>query len=173
MALEPLIRGDEIWVYYGAENEAHALTKQDIPLRTHPLGDTPIPLAQQSWLEERRGYGGLAMIRRDGLVSLDSDAPEGVVITKPFVCRGKQLLINADASRGRIRVELLDEMGVALPGFEAGRSDPLNGDSVSQLARWEGESDLTSLEGRKIKLRLLMSHSKLFSFRFADSDGAP
>ena len=173
IALEPLIREDEIWVYYAAENEAHALTKQDVQLGTHPLGDTPVPLAQQSWLKERRGYGGLAMVRRDGLVSLDSDAPEGVVITKPFVCRGKQLLINADASRGRIRVELLDVMGVPLLGFEAGRSDPLHGDSVSQLASWDGKSDLSSLESRKIKLRLLMAHSKLFSFRFAKTDGAP
>ena len=106
-------------------------------------------------------------------MSLDSDAPEGVVITKPFVCRGNQLLINADASRGRIRVELLDEMGVALPGFEEDRSDPLHGDSVSQLVSWDGKSDLSSLEGRKIKLRLLMSHSKLFSFRVDKNDGAP
>ena len=113
------------------------------------------------------------MIRRDGLVSLDSDAPEGVVITKPFVCRGNQLLINADASRGRIRVELLDEMGVPLQGFQAARSDPLHGDSVSQLVSWDGESDLSSLEGQKIKLRLLMAHSKLFSFRFAKTEGAP
>ena len=173
MALEPVIRDDEIWVYYGAQNEAHALTKQDVLLRTHPLGDTPRPLAQQSWLKERSGYGGLAVIRRDGLVSLDSDAPEGVVITKPFVCRGNQLLINADASRGRIRVELLDEMGVPLQGFQAARSDPLRGDSVSQLVSWDGESDLSSLEGQKIKLRLLMAHSKLFSFRFAKTEGAP
>ena len=173
MALEPLIREDVIWVYYAAENEAHALTKQDVQLRTHALGDTPIPSDQQSWLDEKRGYGGLAIVRRDGLVSLDSDAPEGVVITKPFVCRGNQLLINADASRGRIRVELLDEMGVALPGFEEDRSDPLHGDSVSQLVSWDGKSDLSSLEGRKIKLRLLMSHSKLFSFRVDKNDGAP
>ncbi len=173
MALEPVIRGDEIWVYYAAQNEAHALTKQDVQLRTHSLGDTPIPSAQQSWLKERRGYGGLAIVRRDGLVSLDSDAPEGVVITKSFVCRGNQLLINADASRGRIRAELLDETGVALPGFEGDRSDPLHGDSVSQLVSWDGKSDLSSLEGRKIKLRLLMSHSKLFSFRVDKNDGAP
>ncbi len=173
MALRPVIKGDEIWVYYGAENEAHALTKQDVLLRTHVLGDTPVPLAEQSWLQERQGYGGLAMIRRDGLVSLDSDAPEGVVITKPFVCRGERLLINADASRGRIRVELLDETGLALPGFGAARSDPLHGDSVSQLVSWDGESDLSSLKGRKIKLRLLMAHSKLFSFRFAKTEGAP
>ncbi len=172
IALEPLIREDEIWVYCAAENKAHVLTKQDLRLGTHSLGDTAIPLDQQSWLKERRGYGGLAMVRRDGLVSLDSDAPEGVVTTKPFVCRGKQLLLNADASRGRIRVELLDRMGVALPGFEAGRSDPLHGDSVSPLASWDGKSDLSSLEGRKIKLRLLMSHSKLFSFRFGKIEGA-
>ena len=173
IALEPVVREDEIWVYYTAESEAHALTGPDVRLRTHALEEAETPLARQSWLQRRRGYGGLATLRRDGLLSLDSDSPEGVVVSKPFVCRGNQLLINADASRGRMRVELLDDKGTPLPGFEASRADPLRGDSVSQLASWEGKSDLSSLQGRVIKLRFLMVHSKLFSFRFTRTEGSP
>ena len=63
IALEPVIKEDKIWVCYAAENEAHALTKQDVQLRTHPLEDTPIPLTQQSWLKKRRGT---AAWRRSG-----------------------------------------------------------------------------------------------------------
>ena len=129
------------------------------------------------------GAGGLAVARRDGFVSLDAGADPGEVLTRTLWCRGGSLVVNADASdpsvwrregsrwkkhpgsQGEIRVELLDENGSVLPGYEAGRCDPLRTDSLAHPVRWEGQSDLNSLKDRKIRIRFLLKNAKLYSFR--------
>jgi hypothetical protein len=85
-ALTPLVVGDEIRVYYAAEDEAHPLARQDVSLQTHAVSRAHVPLDEQSWLRRRRGYGGLATCRRDGFVSLDA-ARRRRVVTKAFRCR--------------------------------------------------------------------------------------
>ncbi len=168
LGLKPLVVGDEIRVYYAAESEAHALTRQDLPLLTHPAQKPPESLSEQSWLERRRGFGGLAISRRDGLVSLDSGSPLGVLVTKPFTLRGQRLLINADASMGRFRVEVQDSQGDPVVGFAASDSDVFRKDSLRHVASWKGQQDLSSLQGEVIKVRLLMTNTKLYSFTLSD-----
>ena len=170
LGLKPLVVGDEIRVYYAAENEAHALTRQDLPLLTHPPVSPPESLSKQSWLERRRGFGGLAISRRDGFVSLDSGSPLGVLVTKPFTLRGQKLLINLDASMGRCRVEIQDSQGNSVEGFAASDSDIFRGDSLRHVASWKGKRDLSSLQGEAIKVKLLMTNTKLYSFTVSDKE---
>ena len=132
------------------------------------------------------GAGGLAVARRDGFVSLDAGAESGEVVTRTLWCRGGILAVNADASdpsvwrregnrwkkhpggKGEVRVELLDENGSVLPGFEAERCDPLRVDSLAHAVSWSGQSDLSSLKDRKIRIRFLLSNAKLYSFRLGN-----
>ena len=144
--------------------------RQDLPLLTHPAKKPPESLSEQSWLERRRGFGGLAVSRRDGFVSLDSGSPLGILVTKPFTLRGQKLLINADASRGRFRVEVQDSQGDPTEGFAASDSDVFRGDSLRHVASWKGKQDLSSLKGEVIKVRLLMTNSKLYSFTLSETE---
>ena len=163
-ALTPLIVGDEIRVYYVAEDEAHALARQDVSLQTHALSRAEVPLDEQSWLRRRRGYGGLATCRRDGFVSLDAGSAPAELVTKAFRCRGDRLVLNADASKGEVRVELMDSGGSPIAGFEESDSDPLEKDSPRQVVTWRGRSDLSSLDGKVVKIRIVMNNARLFSF---------
>ena len=67
--------------------------------------------------------------------------------------------------QGEVRVELLDENGSVLPGFEAARCEPLRSDALSHTMSWEGQPDLNSLKDRKIQIRFLLRNAKLYSFR--------
>jgi hypothetical protein len=159
----PLIVEDEIWIYYGASQ----------PSKGHTL------ISEQWWnrpIEEvRKRYPnldfnlpihaiGLAKLRLDGFVSLDAESEEGVFLTKPLVFQGKRLTINAK-SEGGITVELLDENRQPLPACGQ-QSDVFRGDSVRQTVTWHGDSDLSKLAGKPVRLRFRLSNSKLYSFVF-------
>ena len=173
-ARRPLVLRDQIWVYYVAEDEAHALTSSDISLQAHRPTDVALTSSgrtdfnAQSWLRRRRGYGGLATCRRDRFVSLDAGSNPGEVLTRAFVCQGNRLLVNADAGDGEIRVEVADEDGGPLAGFGLSVADPLKQDSLNHVVTWEGQADLRSLQGHSVRLRFLIKNSKLFSFRLEE-----
>jgi len=140
---------------------------------------------EQPWASHG-GAGGLATARRDGFVSLDAGAEQGQVTTRAFWCRGKGLAVNVDAldprrfkrlghrwrehpgGEGEIRAELLDEAGTPLEGYQLSRSDPFKGDSQSKLMSWGGESDLSPLRKKRIRIRFSMKNAKLYSFRLVE-----
>ena len=163
-ALNPLLVGDEIRVYYAAENGPHALSPEDATLLTHAVEAAPETPAEQEWVRRGRGFGGLARCRRDGFVSLDSGSSPGSLLTRPFTCRGDRVLVNADARLGELRVEILDAEGQPLEGFAEADADRIRGDSLTHVAGWRGNADLSSLKGRAIRLRIHMTNSKLYSF---------
>lgn len=109
---------------------------------------------------------GLATSRVDGFVSIDAGRTQGSLTTKPFIFDGNHLLINANAAGGAIKVELMDERGTPLPGFEAERSIALDGDSMRHEVRWRSDSRLADQAGQPIKLRFSMRAVRLYSFVF-------
>ena len=170
LGLKPLVLEDQIRVYYAAESEAHALTRPDVSLLAHAPAKVPESLTEQTWLKRRRGFGGLAVSARDRLVSLDSGSPLGILQTRPFTNRGRKLLINADASLGRFRVEIQDAEGRPLEGFTASNSDVFRGDSSRHVASWNGKQDLSSLREKVVRVRLLMTASKLYALTLSDTE---
>lgn len=168
-ALKPLVVGDQIRVYYAAESEAHALTREDLSPLSNSMEATPEVLVKHHWPQRKRGFGGLAVCRRDGFVSLDSGSSQGVLLSKQFTCRGNQIILNADASQGRLQVEILDRSGQPLKGFSELDSDILMGDSIHHVASWQGSQDISSLKGKVIRVRFLMTNTKLYSFTCSDA----
>ena len=87
MAGRPIVRGDEIWIYHGANRFRG-------PMEVYP--------------EEYQRYGGdvgamyLTKLRLDGFVSLDARG-DGTVVSRPFDLGGGELRVNADASGGELR----------------------------------------------------------------------
>ncbi len=91
-----------------------------------------------------------------------------MIETKPFVFKGNKLLlnINTDAT-GYAQVGILDENGKPIPGFSADDCIYINGNFISTEVNWLNKgSDLSSLEGKVVRLYFRMRGSKLYSMQF-------
>ena len=87
-----------------------------------------------------------------------------MLTTKPFTFSGSKLVVNADAARGRLCVEIIDAAGSPVPGFGSGDCDGIESDAIHQLVTWNGRPELNSLEGRAVKLKFSLNQARLFSF---------
>jgi hypothetical protein len=116
----------------------------------------------------REGGGlGLATLRLDGFASLDASYDGGRVTTKAFRTHGRQLRVNAKADCGRLRVEVLDVTGRALPGFGRDECPPIRADGVDEPVGWKDRDSLDSLKDRPIRLRFHLENVRLYSYRIA------
>lgn len=106
-------------------------------------------------------------LRTDGFVSIHAPLDGGELITKPLVFEGKKLLLNfATSAAGQIQVELQDASGIPIPGFTLAEAKPIVGDAIERVANWAKGNDLSSLAGKPVRLRFVMSDADLFSIRF-------
>ena len=100
----------------------------------------------------------LAVLRRDGFISLDAGEQAGTIQTKPFNLPGTKLLVNVDAPKGNLRVEVLDGEGNVVA-----RSEPLSGDLLSETVTW-AEGDIAKLKGRTSSLRFTLRNGQFYSY---------
>lgn len=129
--------GDETWVYYTGLTTGHG-------------GAMPA----------KRLSIGRAEWRRHGFVSMDA-AGQGRVETKPLRLAAPSLIVNGDASRGELRVALLETDGRAIPGFAMEESEPLRTDATRWTARWKSEAKPPT--DRPVRAVLELSNCRLFS----------
>ncbi|HUT73788.1 MAG TPA: hypothetical protein VM221_03000 [Armatimonadota bacterium] len=135
----PILRGDELWFYYtGIKYRCGA-----------PEGARDM------------GAVCLAVLRRDGFVSLDAGEEEGAVLTRPFTLPRGHLHLNVDASNGQAVVQLCDDNGAAIAGLEA--SEPITGDQLDAVAHWPN-AKLEALAGRRVCLRIRLRQAQLYSY---------
>jgi hypothetical protein len=139
----PIRIGDELFIFYQGRETLH-------------------------WAEEPFGHigsVGLAKLRVDGFVSLDTQNLAGYATTVPLILDGASLHINAKARPGSVAVEMLDENGSPIPGFE--RSDCIafsNSDSTDHAIQWRNGKSLSDLANRAVQLRFYVQAAKLYSF---------
>lgn len=100
-----------------------------------------------------------AVWRKDGFTSMDA-AGKATLTTKPVVFAGKELIVNFQAES--LRISLLDASGKVIR-----ESQPLTGDSVSQVVNWKGAGDLSAWSGTPVQLRFEFARGSLWSFRFS------
>ena len=143
----PLVHNDEIWIYYNGYGVDHH--------HTRPPGVEGFPNAI-----------GLAKLRLDGFVSIDTGEAGGTLTTKPLTFAGAKLTLNANAQNGRVLVEVLDADGRPIAGYGKSDCDAFEGDSLRHTVTWKGKADLTRLEGKAVKLRFYLRQAKLYSFAF-------
>jgi hypothetical protein len=139
----PVVVNDQIFVYYTAITTTH---------------DGPIP--------PKRCSIGRACWRLDGFVSLDAGPTEGVVETVPLVVTGSRLEVNANASRGRLSVEVLSATGEPLPSYGHAECAALHSDGVRHVVRWKGKPHLP--EHPSVRLRFGLQNVELYSFGFGE-----
>lgn len=108
------------------------------------------------------------VLPRHRFAAMAAGARGGEFTTHPLVVRGSRLVLNyATSVAGSIQVELLDADGRPLPGFAAANMPPLFGDELDATVRWKQGSDLSSLQGRPVRLRVKLKDADLFALRFA------
>jgi len=135
-----------------------------------PYGGFPIrhDTQQTDWVSAI----GIATLRMDGFAAWEAGAESGELVTQPFRCNGDRLFINAQAQEGSLRVEVLDENGNPLEGFEARSGHVVTTDTLAKendgWIRWTKEPDLRRVQGKQIQLRFTMQNARLYSFRVAD-----
>jgi len=117
------------------------------------------------------GAVGLATLRKDGFVSLDSELAVAKVMTKRLLNARGPLRVNYDGSRtgigGYLAVEVLDADGYVIEGYSKRDCDPLGGDSIDQIVTWGEQKELPTGVG-PIRLHFLMKNTSLYSFMAGD-----
>ena len=105
--------------------------------------------------------------RLDGFVSLRTGSAGGELITKPLTFVGSKLVLNyATTSGGSVEVELQNEQGEAIPGFEIFQCQSLTGDQVRGTVTWKKDSNLSKLAGQPIRIRLKAKDVDIYSLQF-------
>jgi len=105
---------------------------------------------------------GMATWPRDRIVGLRAGTAGGELVVEQTV-QGKELHINADAKGGRLAVELANDFGAPIPGFEAARCLPLQANSLDHVVRWEGGWPLVGRAGRPVEVKMKMANAEVFS----------
>jgi len=106
-------------------------------------------------------------LRPDGFVSVNAPYRGGEMVTPPLVFAGRELTLNvATSAAGEARVEVQDSAGQPLAGRRLSDCDPVFGDELDRVVTWKGNSDLTSLAGRPVRLRFVMRDADLYAIQF-------
>lgn len=159
-----LVKDDVVYIYYFGTNIRHGEGRSTGIGQLANTGDGKI--------EDRMCGLGLATIPADRFLSLQpvNWAGEGVLETKPFKFSGALLIVNADLNGGKLRIEVVDENGQAMPGYGREQSRLAVYDPLRYSVTWKqqdgNEKGLGQIpKGQSIALRFLLDNSELYSFQ--------
>ena len=137
----PIRKGDELWIYYSGLDVRY-----------------PVQGAYKGGIH-------LARLRRDGFVSFWAGEPGGFVETRALQFEGNRLFVNADASKGEFRAEVIDERGrTVLEGWSKDLSRTLDSDHLRVELSWQGQKGIQDLKGKHVRFRFHLKEAHLFSF---------
>ena len=158
----PVVRGDELWFYYWAGKYRGGWKwvgpDGDWTTRNGSWTDGTWVTCDDFHPDPDISAVCLAVLRRDGFVSLDAGETEGTIVTKPFKLPGSKLFVNVDAPSGQLRVEALDRNGKVLAA-----STSMAGDLLRAEVKWQ-KGDLARLKGKAISLRFTLRNASLYSY---------
>jgi hypothetical protein len=145
----PVGRADELWFYYtGVKHYAFIASGNE------PGYDDYYP---------DKGAVCLAVLRRDGFVSLDAGEQTGTLVTRPFVLQAPTLLVNVDARNGELEATVSDG-----DGRVAAVSRSVHGDQPRAKIEWK-TGELTECQGKKVSVTFRLRQAQLYSFWCGDS----
>jgi len=151
----PVRNGDELWFYYHATRFTHL--KQEVIERAG-LRKSP---------DEPMGAIYVARLRLDGFASLHAGEKPGVAVTRSIKVTGRHLHVNADASGGELRAEIIDaNTGDRLHALDT--NVPLKENEICASLKWQESDDLSALIGREVRIEFRLRNAHLYSFWFSD-----
>lgn len=142
-----VIKGDELWFYYGAFSG---------DTRRRVISSPNVPESGNGNLNGIYAHGamGFARLRRDGFVGLQA-SKKGSVTTRPILFSGSRLFVNLDAPEGSLRTEVLD----ATSGKVVAALPETKGDGVKLQV-----GDVSKFAGRRVKFRFVLEKGELYAF---------
>jgi len=160
----PVDHDDELWFYYsGFKRRALQHDRWTDGSRREP--STLSAIERADWIEDTHSAILLAVLRRDGFVSLDADEGGGELVTKRFVATGKELLLNLDVHKGgAAKVEVLGGDGKPLPGFDLESCAEMIDDATRQQVVWKANAHWRQLRGRTVRLGIQLNRARLYAF---------
>ena len=109
-----------------------------------------------------------AIWKPNRLVALEAPL-EGQFTTIERICQGEHLLLNFQTDRGGwVKVSLAQRPAtppapaVELEEYSMSDCDVLEGDEISKAVTWKGRSDLSTLKGRAVSVRIHIAKARLF-----------
>lgn len=141
-------------------------------VETPEENDTTAPNELSLYAPERTRVEGEVRLRRfsirlDGFVSLNATTKPCETVINTFTFTGRLLSINFSTSAaGWMRFELQDADSAPIMGYTLTDCDEIFGDVVDRPVLWNGSADISELAGKPIRMRIVMSDSDLFSFKF-------
>lgn len=153
----PVILDDEIRFYYGGYNSGAigGGARLKDPSQQSGVGFATIPLDR---------FAGIRPVEISAQSTLKRPLKNlGQITLKPLslgeVC---EIVLNADANEGSVRVELLNEDGFRVRGFSKEDCVAITGDSLTHRVAWN-ESALADLEPGNYLLRLHLENAEVFA----------
>src|SRR5262249_46011964 len=148
-----VVRDDELWFYYTGLKYRSTFDYEG----TYPNGRSiPVPGRDRD-----TGAVCLAVLRRDGFLSLDAGAEPGELTTRQFKLPAEKLLVNVNARGGELRVEMLDATGQVIAV-----SNAITNDQPQGAIEWSS-GDPSHLIGEPVALRFRLQRASLYSYWFA------
>ncbi len=136
-ATAPVIMGENIHLYYGGFTRYHD--------------------------EKGTSSIGLARIKADRWAGLKT-GKKGSLQTKIFEFTGKEILLNAFARSGEVRVGIMNSQGSFIEGYKPEDFETFSGDETGHCMTWNGKNNLSRLKGERISLYFELANAEIFSF---------
>jgi len=173
----PVRMGDEDWFYCNVMNGEHGGPYLDRKTRK---GDSGLEMQVALYTQKRNRY-----------VSLTTGTTPQILITKPVKVTGKTLQLNADASRGEVKVGIGIDTRLRIPnsppgdtaimpnyvvrdrqgnthlqeGFRINQCEPIQTDGIEHNVKWK-DVNLEALQGQTVRLYIMVQDTDLYGFRF-------
>ncbi len=158
VSAQPVLVGDEMRFYYGAYSQG--ATGSDDQKLTTGIGLATLP---------KDRFAGVRPVSVSDQPTLKKPLTNvGQITLKPWDwTRIKQMEINADASAGKIRIEILDEHGKRLRGFSLDEAIPIQGDSLHHVAAWK-KHRLEEIQQQRCLIRIHLENATIYALTLSD-----
>lgn len=151
----PILLENEIRFFYGAYNQSPIGGVKSLPGERSGVGVAAIPLDR---------FAGMRPTARSAQVTLKQPLEHvGQITLKPIeLAAHQELTLNADASGGTVRVEILNADGFRMRGFTKDDAVPLVGDSLHHKVAWR-ERRLEQLPPGPYLVRLHLERATVYA----------
>jgi hypothetical protein len=157
----PIVRDEELWFYYSGLKWRDAIYE----LNRDGTPRDPATLTTEERADWEDGWGAvcLAVLRRDGFISLDATGT-GYLLTNPVKLAGERLILNLSAPKGQAAVEILNTDDSPIPGFSRADAVPVTGDGVRLPVSWTNGASIAGLSDKMARLRIHLTSAHLYAF---------
>ncbi len=108
-------------------------------------------------------------LRKDGFAAIHAGFEEGFALTKPIMLRGNTLNVNySTATKGYIKIVLLDDNGKEIPGFGEADAVEVTGDQIDGKITWKSGKNIGELVNKKVHIKIIARDADIYSLGVFD-----